>query len=109
MVWPSTETLQCPVFPVLLLASAASKIIYLAGETLYLRLLRFAREQAVLPPTAVRVGGGTSSHPAPTVPCDITVGELCLAHRDHAAYYPSTDGNPSGEIHPIKAAIKSVT
>ncbi len=42
-------------------------------------------------------------------PAEITVAELCLAYREHAAaYYRTVDGVSSGETHPIKAAIKAL-
>jgi integrase len=48
------------------------------------------------------------TQPTPA-PADITVSELCRAFKRHAvAQYRLSDGSTSGEIHPIKAAVKAL-
>lgn len=84
-------------------------VAYLAGEAHYLG--RYGSPEAKRRYRQLLSEWEAAHRPTQPLPSptDITVGELCLAYRDHAAaYYRSADGQQSGEIHPIKVAIKAL-
>ena len=84
-------------------------VVYLRGEPNYLG--RFGSAEAKRRYRRLLAEWEAAERPtlpAPA-PADITVAEVCLAYKRFAvAYYRATDGSHSGEIHPIKAAIKAL-
>src|SRR4029078_7270753 len=84
-------------------------VVYLAGEAHSLG--RYGSPEAKRRYRQVLSEWEAANRPTQPLPspADLTVEELCLAYRDHAAaYYRSADGQQSGEIHPIKVAIKAL-
>ncbi|HUE71263.1 MAG TPA: site-specific integrase [Pirellulaceae bacterium] len=82
-------------------------VVYLKGEANYLG--RYGSAEAKRRYRQLLAEWEAADRPtqATPAPADITVAEVCRAYKRYAtAYYRSADGTTSGEIHPIKAAIK---